>query len=63
MKRVAYLSTIIADLGDTFVFVAPITCLPLIVAILFAEWSMLLPMAMVPLFFPVRSSAEATSPQ
>jgi trk system potassium uptake protein TrkH len=51
MKRVAYLSTIIADLGDTFVFVAPITCLPLAVAVIFAEWSMILPMAAVPLLF------------
>jgi trk system potassium uptake protein TrkH len=51
MKRVAYLSTIIADLGDTFVFIAPITCLPLVVAVLFGEWSMLPPMATVPLIF------------
>ncbi|MCX6691198.1 MAG: TrkH family potassium uptake protein [Methanoregula sp.] len=51
MKRVAFLSTIVADLGDTFVFIAPITCLPLVVTVLFAEWSMLLPMAVVPLVF------------
>ncbi len=51
MKRIAYISTIIADLGDTFTFTAPITCVPLIVAVLFAEWSMLLPMAAVPVTF------------
>jgi trk system potassium uptake protein TrkH len=49
MKRAAYLSTIAADIGDIFVLVAPITCLPLIVAVLFSEWPMLLPMATVPL--------------
>lgn len=51
MKRIAFLSTIAADLGETFVFVAPITCVPLVVAVLFAEWSMLVPMAAVPLTF------------
>jgi len=51
MTRVGFLSTVIADLGDTFFFVAPLTCVPLIVAILFAEWQMLLPMATVPVIF------------
>ena len=48
MHRLEHLSTIIADLGDMFVFVAPLTTLPLIVAIIFSEWNMLLPMAAVP---------------
>jgi trk system potassium uptake protein TrkH len=51
MHRFEHLSTIIADLGDIFVFIAPITCVPLIVAILFSEWNMLLPMLAVPLTF------------
>ena len=48
MHRLRHLSTIISDLGDIFVFLAPITCIPLIVAVIFSEWDMLLPMATVP---------------
>lgn len=48
MQRLRYLSTIISDVGDIFVFVAPVTCVPLLVALLYAEWDMLLPMASVP---------------
>jgi trk system potassium uptake protein TrkH len=51
MHRFEHLSTIIADLGDIFVFIAPFTCVPLIVAVLFSEWNMLLPMLVVPLTF------------
>src|SRR5512145_2924919 len=51
MRRLLHLSTIIADLGDIFVFVAPVTGVPLLVAILFAEWDMLIPMAAVPAIF------------
>ena len=51
MHRLWHLSTIIADLGDIFVFIAPITCVPLIVAVIFSEWNMLLPMLAVPLTF------------
>jgi trk system potassium uptake protein TrkH len=51
MRRLTHLSTIIADLGDIFVFVAPVTCVPLVVAVLFSEWNMLLPMAAVPFIF------------
>ncbi len=48
MRRLIHLSTIIADCGDIFVFVAPVTCVPLVIAVLFAEWGMFLPMAAVP---------------
>ena len=51
MKRLSYLSTIIADLGEIFTFVAPLTCPPLIVAVLFSEWQYLFPMAVVPVIF------------
>jgi trk system potassium uptake protein TrkH len=51
MRRFRHLSTIIADLGDIFVFVAPVTCVPLIIAVLFSEWNMLIPMAAVPAVF------------
>lgn len=51
MRRFRHLSTMIADLGDIFVFVAPITCVPLIVAVLFSEWNMLFSMGTVPVIF------------
>ena len=51
MHRLERLSTIIADLGDIFFFTAPVTCVPLIVAVLFDEWNMVLPMATVPVMF------------
>jgi len=51
MTRVVFLSTVVGDLGETFVLVAPLTCVPLIVALLSAEWRMLLPMASVPFAF------------
>jgi len=51
MHRLRHLSTIIADIGDIFVLVAPLTCTPLLVAVLFAEWSMLIPLASVPVIF------------
>ena len=51
MQRLKYLSTIVSDVGEIFVFVAPGTCLPLIVALIYAEWSMVLPMALVPVIF------------
>ncbi len=51
MQRLRYLSTIISDVGDIFVFIAPVTCVPLLVAILYGEWDMLLPMAAVPAVF------------
>ena len=51
MHRLRHLSTIIADIGDIFVLVAPLTSIPLIVALLFAEWNMLLPLVSVPVIF------------
>jgi trk system potassium uptake protein TrkH len=51
MQRFEYITTIIADIGDIFSFVAPITLVPLIVSVIFSEWNMLAPMATVPLVF------------
>jgi trk system potassium uptake protein TrkH len=48
MRRLEYISTILADLGEIFLLVAPVTALPLLVALIFSEWDMLLPMAAVP---------------
>jgi trk system potassium uptake protein len=51
MRRLEHISTIIADLGDIFTFVSPLTVVPVIVAILFSEWNMILPMMTVPATF------------
>ncbi len=51
MHRLEHLSTIIADLGDIFTFITPITAVPIIVAVIFSEWDLLLPMATVPVTF------------
>ena len=51
MHRLEHLSTILADLGDIFAFIAPLTALPILVALIFSEWNMLLPMAVVPVTF------------
>jgi trk system potassium uptake protein TrkH len=51
MQRIEHLSTIIADLGDIFLFITPITAVPVIVAVLFSEWNMLLPIISVPVTF------------
>jgi trk system potassium uptake protein TrkH len=63
MRRLRHLSTIIADLGDIFIFVAPITCLPLVVALLFSEWDMFLPMATVPVTFVLLGKVFAVIPR
>lgn len=51
MQRFEHLSTIIADLGDIFTFITPITAVPVIVAVLYSEWNMLLPTLSVPVTF------------
>ena len=48
MHRLLYISTIAADLGDIFFFIAPFTAVPLAVTVLFSEWDMFLPMVTVP---------------
>jgi len=51
MQRFEHISTIVADLGDIFTFITPLTAVPIIVAILFSEWNMILPMMTVPATF------------
>jgi trk system potassium uptake protein len=63
MHRLEHLSTIIADLGEMFVFVAPLTTLPIIVAIIFSEWNMLLPMIAVPVTFVILGVLLRTLPR
>jgi len=45
MQWLEYISTIFADLGDIFTFITPIAAVPIIVAILYSEWNMILPVA------------------
>lgn len=51
MQHLRYLSAILADVGDIFVFVSPVTCVPLAIALLFREWNMVVPIAAVPVVF------------
>ena len=51
MQWLEYISTVFADLGDIFTFITPIAAVPIIVAILYSEWNMILPMAAVPATF------------
>jgi len=51
MQWLEYISTIFADLGDIFTFITPIAAVPIIVAILYSEWNMILPVAAVPATF------------
>lgn len=63
MQRLEHLSTIIADLGDIFTFIVPFTAVPIIVAVLFSEWDMLLPMAAVPVTFFILGKLLRTLPR
>jgi trk system potassium uptake protein TrkH len=63
MHRLEHLSTIVADLGDIFAFIAPVTALPIIVAIIFSEWDMLLPMAAVPVTYFLLGRVLRTFPR
>jgi trk system potassium uptake protein len=63
MRRLEHVSTIIADLGDIFAFIVPFTVVPLFVAIIFSEWDMLLPMALVPGIFFIAGRILRRSPR
>ncbi|HEX3001962.1 MAG TPA: potassium transporter TrkG [Methanoregula sp.] len=63
MRRLEHISTIIADLGMIFTLIAPATCVPLIVALIFSEWNMLLPMAAVPVVFFVSGAVLSRIPR
>src|SRR5271169_182890 len=63
MHRREHIFTIIADLGDIFTFIAPITCIPLIVTLIYSEWDMFIPMAAVPVTFYVLGMLLASIPR
>ena len=49
MNRLAQFSIIADDLGNVFRFTSVGTSIPIIVALIYGEWNMIIPMAMVPL--------------
>ncbi|OPX73808.1 MAG: potassium transporter [Methanoregulaceae archaeon PtaB.Bin152] len=51
MGRIRYFSAVLGELGEMLVFISPLTLLPLPVAVIFREWDMLLPLALVPALF------------
>lgn len=48
MNRLAQFSVIADDLGNVFRFISIGTCIPIIVSVIYGEWDMILPMALVP---------------
>jgi trk system potassium uptake protein TrkH len=51
MGRIRYFSTVLGELGEMLVFISPLTLLPLPVAVIFQEWEMFVPLAIVPALF------------
>lgn len=51
MGRIRYFSAVLGELGEMLVFISPLTLIPLPVAVIFREWHMLLPLALVPALF------------
>ncbi|HNO07597.1 MAG: TrkH family potassium uptake protein [Methanomicrobiales archaeon] len=48
MGRMRYFSTVFAELGGMLEYIGPMTAVPLLIAVAFREYSLLLPMAAVP---------------
>jgi trk system potassium uptake protein TrkH len=48
MGRISYFSTVLAEMGGMLAFISPITAVPLAIALVFREFSLILPMAAVP---------------
>jgi trk system potassium uptake protein TrkH len=63
MHRLDNLFTIVADLGDIFTLIAPVTSVPLLITILYSEWDMFIPMASVPVAFFVLGMILKTIPR
>jgi trk system potassium uptake protein TrkH len=51
MGRIRYFATVIAEMGEMLLFVTPLTLVPLLVAAIFTEWDMLIPLVTVPALF------------
>ncbi|MDD1716223.1 MAG: TrkH family potassium uptake protein [Methanolinea sp.] len=51
MGRIGYFATVIAEMGEMLLFVTPLTLVPILVAVIFMEWDMLIPLATVPALF------------
>ena len=48
MGRIQYFSTVLAELGGMLEYISPLTAVPLLIAVVFREYSVILPMAAVP---------------
>ena len=49
MDRIEQFSTIAPDIGNIFRYISIVTAMPLLVALIYQEWDMILPMASVPI--------------
>ncbi len=48
MGRIRYFSTVLSELGGMLEYISPLTAVPLLIAVAFREYSVILPMAAVP---------------
>lgn len=48
MGRIRYFSTVLAELGGMLEYISPLTAVPLLIALVFREYPVILPMAAVP---------------
>ncbi len=63
MGRISYFSTVLAELGGMLAFISPLTGIPLAVALVFREFSLLLPMAAVPVLLFLLGTLLARIPR
>ena len=49
MDRIEQFSVIAPDIGNIFRYISIVTAMPLLVALIYQEWDMILPMASVPI--------------
>ncbi len=63
MKRMQHLAIIAHDMGTIFLFLGGITLLPLLVTLIFHEWEVFLPMALVPAVFSILGALAGRIPK
>ena len=63
MDRIEQFSTIAPDIGNIFRYISTVTAVPLLVALIYREWEMVLPMASVPVTLFLLGSLLAQVPR
>jgi len=63
MGRISYFSTVLAELGGMLAFISPLTGVPLVIALVFREFSLILPTALVPIILFILGTLLARIPR